>query len=144
MKKTQANVYWKCSMRCVTWVSHYDCSFVEIQGLRRNPCYNLFLNSTLKHWALGLPWWSSHEDTALQCKGHWFHPWFRKIPHASEQLSPCATTAEARAPRACASQKEKPPQWEVCAPQLQSSSCSLQLEKSPHSSEDPAQPKISK
>ena len=26
--------------------------------------------------------------------GHWFKPWSRKIPHAVEQLSPCATTTE--------------------------------------------------
>ena len=31
-------------------------------------------------------------------------------PHAAEQLSPCATTTEACAPRACALQQEKPPQ----------------------------------
>ena len=62
--------------------------------------------------------------------------WSGKIPHAQEQLSPCATTTEAahsrtrnynsRArtlqlqepkPRACALQPEKPPQWEARAPQ---------------------------
>ena len=32
-------------------------------------------------------------------------------------LSPCATTTEARAPRARAAQQEKPPQWEARAPQ---------------------------
>ena len=26
--------------------------------------------------------------------GHRFKPWFGKIPHAAEQLSPCATTTE--------------------------------------------------
>ena len=52
-----------------------------------------------------------------------------RSPHASEQLSPCATTAEARAPRAGAPQQEKPPQREACAPQLESSSWSLPLEK---------------
>ena len=34
-------------------------------------------------------------------------------PHATEQLSPCATTSEARAPRA--RQQEKPPQQEARA-----------------------------
>ena len=38
-------------------------------------------------------------------------------PSAAEQLSPCATTAEAHAPRAHAPQQEKPPQWEACTPQ---------------------------
>ena len=33
-----------------------------------------------------------------------------KIPHAAEQLSPCATTTEARMPRVRALQQEKTPQ----------------------------------
>ena len=42
-----------------------------------------------------------------------------RIPHAAEQLS-CsrATTPDARAPRACAQEREKPPQREAWAPQL--------------------------
>ena len=46
-------------------------------------------------------------------------------------------------PRAQALQQEKPPQWEARAAQ-ESSPCSLQLEKSPCSNHDPAQPKINK
>ena len=42
----------------------------------------------------GLPWWHSHWESACQCRGHGFEPWSRKIPHAAEQLSPCATTTE--------------------------------------------------
>ena len=30
----------------------------------------------------------------LPMQGHGFEPWSRKIPHAAEQLSPCATTTE--------------------------------------------------
>ena len=37
--------------------------------------------------------------------------------HVPQLLSPCATTTEARMPRACAPQQEKPPQWEARAPQ---------------------------
>ena len=33
-------------------------------------------------------------ESACQCRGHGFEPWSRKIPHAAEQLSPCATTTE--------------------------------------------------
>ena len=40
----------------------------------------------------------------------WVDPWFRKIPHAAEQQSPCATITEARAPEACALQQEMPRQ----------------------------------
>ena len=38
-------------------------------------------------------------------------------PMSHNYWSPCATTTEARVPRACALQQEKPPQWEACAPQ---------------------------
>ena len=31
---------------------------------------------------------------ACQCRGHGFEPWSGKIPHATEQLSPCAVTTE--------------------------------------------------
>ena len=43
-------------------------------------------------------------------------------------------------PRAHAPQQEKPPQWEARALPLERSPRSRQLEKSPHSNEDPAQP----
>ena len=45
--------------------------------------------------------------------GHRFNPWSGKIPHAMEQLHPHATTTDVRAPRACASQQEKPLQWKA-------------------------------
>ena len=32
--------------------------------------------------------------SAYQCRGHGFDLWSRKIPHAVEQLSPCAITIE--------------------------------------------------
>ena len=64
---------------------------------------------------------------------HRFYPWSGKIPHPLEQLSLGATTTEACVPRAHAVQQEKPPQWEAHAPQL---------EKSPHSNEDPKQVKM--
>ena len=32
--------------------------------------------------------------SALQCKGYWFNPWSRKIPHVMEQLSLHASTTE--------------------------------------------------
>ena len=51
--------------------------------------------------------------SSLPVQGTQVEPWSGKIPHATEQLSPCATTTEAQAPRACALQQEKPPQWEA-------------------------------
>ena len=43
---------------------------------------------------IGLPWWLSDKESACQCRRHRFDPWSGKIPHAMEQLSPCATTTE--------------------------------------------------
>ena len=45
-----------------------------------------------------------------QFRGHEFNPWSGKIPHAAEQLSPCATTTGACMPGAPAPQQEKQPQ----------------------------------
>ena len=45
-------------------------------------------------------------------------------------------------PRACALQQDKPLQWQALTPQPERSACSPQLEKGPHSNEDPAQPEV--
>ena len=45
---------------------------------------------------------------------------------------------------ACALQQEKPQQWEALALQQGVAPHSPQLEESPHSNEDPAQPNINK
>ena len=47
-------------------------------------------------------------------------------------------------PRAHAQQQEEPPQGETGAQQLESSPRSPQAERSPHSNEDPEQPKLNK
>ena len=81
------------------------------------------------HMIMGLPWWRSGWESAYQRGGHGFECWSGKIPHAAEQLSPCAITTEpallthepqllspcartteAHAPEARAPQQEKPPQ----------------------------------
>ena len=46
----------------------------------------------------------------LPTQGHRFEPRSGKIPHAAEQLRPCATTTAPREPGARAPQQEKPPQ----------------------------------
>ena len=56
-------------------------------------------------------------------------PWSGKIPHATGQPSPWATTPEPMSPRARALQQEKAPKGEAPAPQLESSPCSPQPEK---------------
>ena len=57
--------------------------------------------------------------------------------HVPELLKPVHPRAHAMR-----SLQEKPLHWEACAPQLESRPCSLQLEKSVCSDEEPAQPKI--
>ena len=47
-----------------------------------------------KNLLLGLPWWSSDKEYARHCRGPEFDPWSGNIPHAAEELSPCATTVE--------------------------------------------------
>ena len=58
----------------------------------------------------GLPWWCSGWESARHCRGHGFNPWSGKIPHATEQLIPWATTAEATlsSVRAAATEASKP------------------------------------
>ena len=106
----------------------------------------------------GLSWWLSGKESACQSMQEtrvwsliWEDPtcqgatkpmchnyWACALEPGSRNYWAHEATAEARAPQ------EKPPQWEACAPQLESSPCYLQLEKSPSTSEDPAQPKINK
>ena len=47
----------------------------------------------------GLPWWLGGKDSTCQCKTHGLDSWSRKIPHATEQLSLCATSTEACTPQ---------------------------------------------
>ena len=43
---------------------------------------------------IGLPWGFRSKEPACQCRRHKFDPWSGKIPHATEQLCPWATTTE--------------------------------------------------
>ena len=57
------------------------------------PRFNLIIS--LKTLLLGFPSGAVvKKESACQCRGHRFEPWSRKIPHAAEQLSPCAITTE--------------------------------------------------
>ena len=91
--------------------------------------------------------------------GTWFYPWSGKIPRATEQLSTCTTTTDARtpqllslcaaateahAPRAHAPQQEKPPQCESLATARKSSPRSPQLEKACMQQQKPNTAKIKK
>ena len=80
-------------------------STVQASG---RPSWHIQVPGLINFWERGLPWWYSGWESACQCRGHGFAPWSGRIPHAAEQLSPCATTTEACAPGARAPQREKP------------------------------------
>ena len=89
----------------------------EENGKNKDNVASFFKKSNLLHLkhVLGLPWWRSGWESACQCRGHGFEPWSGKIPHAAEQLGPCATTTEP----ACLEpvpRNKRPRQWEACAP----------------------------
>ena len=104
----------------------------------------------------GLPWWLSSGVSAYQSRRNGSDPWPRKIPHATEQLSPSLESrnhscwahvlqpVKPECPRARVPRQEKPLQWEALVPQLENIFCSLQLEKSPHGDKGPAQSKVNK
>ena len=81
------------------------------------------------------------EECTCQCMGQGFSPWSGKIPYASAQLNPRATATAAPAPRAHTLQQEQPPLRCSCTA-AKERACLRQLDKRPHSSEDPAQPKL--
>ena len=76
----------------------------------------------IKVYKQGLPWWHSGWESAHQCRGHGFEPWSGRIPHATEQLNPCATAAEPAlcSPRATATEPVchncwGPHSWRPCS-----------------------------
>ena len=48
----------------------------------------------IRFLAWGLSWWLSSKDSTCQCRRQRFDPWSGTIPHATEQLSLCATVVE--------------------------------------------------
>ena len=115
----------------------------------------IYIETEIKVVSSGFPWWLSgkestcqyrrqedptcHRTTKLMCPNHWacvLKPRSQNYwAHMLQLLKPIC-------PRTCALQQDKPLQWEARIPQLESSSCFQQLEKSPRNNEDPAQPKI--
>ena len=87
-------LFWALTFTLKTW------SKVKLLG---NLISHLFCLWALCNsgWAIvlnrgeGFPWWSSGSEFTYQCREHRFHPWSMKVPHASGQLIPCATTIEA-------------------------------------------------
>ena len=94
-----------------------------LKKISKNITYNKKGEKKKRLYQMGFLWWSRGEESTCQCREHGFNPWSRKIPHAVEQLSPCATmlspsatTREAAATRSLHTSTK-------------SSFCWLQLEK---------------
>ena len=69
---------------------------LRLLGLSSNSKEKASLNKNhfIKNKSQGLPWWLSGKESACQCRRYGLESWYRKIPHAKEQLSPCITTTE--------------------------------------------------
>ena len=91
----------------------------------------------------GLPWWSRCSEPTCQRRGHGFDLCSGKITHAARQLNLGTTATEPTLQSPCSATREAAT-MRTYTLQLESSPCSLQLEKATCSSEDPAQPKINK
>jgi len=86
--------------------------------------------------------WLSGKESAGQFRGHQFNPWSRKISYGTEQPSPCATTTEAWVSSSpCSTTREA---IAMRRPHAAIREWPPQLEKSPRSNKEPAQPKINK
>ena len=67
--------------------------------------YNLWLIHCIEIKMWGLRLWLNGKVSVCQCKGPWFDPWARKIPHAVQQ----AAKPRCHNCWACARQQENPP-----------------------------------
>ena len=65
----------------------------------------------------------------LPVRDHGFDPWSRKMPHVTEHLSPCTTTTEACMPQSLCSAAREAAAMRSTGTVMESSPCSLQLEK---------------
>ena len=111
----------------------------------------------------GLFYWLNGEESACWCRRHGFSPWSGKdltcrganklihhnywtcplVPRSCNYWTYILQLLNPAHPRACALQREKPPQWEAHTLQLEGSPYLLQLEQRSHLSKaNPAQSKI--
>ena len=116
----------------------------DLQGV----CWALQLSLIFNMW--WFPWWLSGKESACKRGRHGFGPWSGKIPHATDNQAcgPCIElvlqSEEPQILEPVHSKSHAPQQEKPVHCHLETSPCSWQLERSLHSNEDPAQPKIYK
>ena len=92
------HVYPVCNLAFLVTESSLHCKAVQlfasapVAGGKNS--YITKHKQSFKRHLRGLPWWCSGWESAYQCRGHGFEPWSGRIPHATEQLGPWATTTE--------------------------------------------------
>ena len=101
--------------KCWKWLSHFQNQDTAVFARKFTVLFSFFKLRMYMDFFGG----PVVENPPGQCRGHGFDLWSGKIPQATEQLSPCATTADAQTPIACAPQQEKPQQWEARTWQLE-------------------------
>ena len=138
-------------------VSWFFISFLDLQKLAIYPytLCEICFKSIHAQWP-GFPGGSDGRKNLPAIRRPGFDPWVGKILHAMEQLSLCSTntepllyslgaaTTEARRPQSLCSAAREAPTVRSLHTAKKSRPHSPPLEKSPSSSEDPAQPKINK
>ena len=65
------------------------------KGTERHPKEILVhVTACLKKAETGLPWWPVGKNPPASAGDNRFNPWSKKIPHATEQISPGTTATE--------------------------------------------------
>ena len=97
----------------IIWLNEYKSHFFIFSKWSSSPTCpspktNLILLITyFKNIKKELPWWLRGKESTCRCRGHHFNPWFRKIPHAKEQLT-CAPQLLSLCSRAWALRLQSP------------------------------------
>ena len=152
--KNVCNVYnWVTLLYCRHWHDIVN----QLYSCKEKKCLT---------WAYKILSWPSmmlnDKESPCQCRRHKFNLWSRKIPHVSEQISPCSTPTELvlwspgaattesmcsncwsphLPPSLCSATREATEMRSLGSP-LESSPRFQQLEKSLSNHKEPAQPQI--
>ena len=94
----------------------------------------------LKSMYRGFPGGPMVKNPPLPVQGTWVHPWCRKISHAVEQLSPCATTTEPSF--TLLHNKSSPCIAKPMHRNSRGAATRCNQRKPSHSNKDPVQPKV--